>query len=53
MNKDKRVTIRLTEKEWKAMCSRAESKDLPLAEYLRRMIDLGERSSTTTDGLSW
>lgn len=45
--------MRFTQKEWEGICRRADRADLTLAEYLRRMIDLGERSDTTTDGLSW
>lgn len=53
MNKDKRVTIRFTTKEWEAICRRANREDMPLAEYLRAMIDKGERVRTDTDTLSW
>lgn len=43
MKRDKIFTLRFTEKEWKGIVRRAESEDLPIGAYLRRMIDKGER----------
>ena len=51
MNKDKRITIRFTEKEWSGIAHRAALEDLPIGEYLRRMIDKGERAKSTD--LTW
>lgn len=53
MNKDKRITIRFTEKEWDGICHRAELEDMPLSQYIRLMIDRGERAQTEKQDLSW
>ena len=53
MNKDKIYTIRFDEKEWEGICKRAERQDMPIAQYIRKMIDLGEREGKGSDDLTW
>lgn len=43
MRKDRKFTLRFTDKEWKGIAHRAQLEDIPIGEYLRRMIDKGER----------
>lgn len=43
MNRDKVIHVRLTEKEYEGIKARADSKDMRLSEYLRAMIDIGEK----------
>lgn len=55
MNKDKIYTIRFTPREWEGICKRAGHKDMPISEYLRMMIDLGEKAdyAAKSDTITW
>ena len=58
MNKDIRYTIRFTDKEWEGITNRAANKDMKVSEYIRLMIDIGEKKdyadrSTDSGKFTW
>lgn len=50
-NKDKYLRVRIDEREYKGIVRRSALKDLTLSEYIRRMIDKGERCTCKGQGI--
>ena len=53
MRYDKVLHVRITEKEYQGIVKRAYNKDMPVSEYIRFMIDLGEKAAYSDKHSEW
>lgn len=52
-NKDKLVALRWDTGEYEKIVNRARRKDMTLSQYIRYMVDKGERCNCDKQGGSW